>query len=80
MVAFAGIDQTVWLWDAASRQQLGQPVNARRSLVGMGFGGLVTLGSALALGRVGDHDVIASTGADQLWDAASGEQLGQPPT
>lgn len=60
------------IWDAGSGEQLGTPLT--------GHTGWVT---AVALGRIGEREVIVSGSRDQtvrIWDAASGQQLGAPMT
>jgi WD40 repeat protein len=62
VIIAGGDDRTVRVWDAASGEQLGEPLSGHE-------GGV----NAVALGRIGGREVIVSGGADRtvrVWDAA----------
>jgi WD40 repeat protein len=57
----------VRIWDAASGEQLGAPLTGHTSSV-----------RAVALGRIGEREIIVSGSGDttvRIWDAASRKQL-----
>jgi WD40 repeat protein len=63
---------TVWVWNAATGQPVGEPL--------AGHTGPVT---AVAVGRAGDRDVIVSGSEDEtvrVWDATTGLPIGEPLT
>jgi WD40 repeat protein len=72
VIASAGRDRTVRLWDASTGEQVGLPLTGHTDRV-----------FAVALGRVGERDLVISAGRDRtvrLWDASTGEQVGEPLT
>ncbi|MGH3755587.1 MAG: WD40 repeat domain-containing protein [Pseudonocardiaceae bacterium] len=67
-IATAGYDKTVRVWDAATGQQIGQPLTGHIDQIrGVAFSP--------------DGQKIATAGYDEtvrVWDAATGQQIGQP--
>ena len=60
------------VWDAATGQPRGDPLTGHTGPV-----------QSVAIGRIGDRDVIVSGGYDKtvrIWDAATGQALGDPLT
>jgi WD40 repeat protein len=67
-IAAGGADGTIWLWDAAAGQPIGQPLRGHQKIV-----------TSVAFSPDGTR--IASSSMDntvRLWDAATGQQVGQP--
>ena len=64
--------RTVRVWDAGTGQPVGAPLTGHTGAV-----------EAVAVGRVGDREVIVSGGSDEtvrIWDAGTGQPVGHPLT
>ena len=65
-------DYTVRVWDAATGAPVGDPLTGHTDRV-----------TSVAIGRVGDRDIIVSASWDKtlrVWDAATGQPIGDPLT
>jgi WD40 repeat protein len=63
--------ETLRVWDAVTLEEVGQPL-AHHAVSNL---------RTVAVGRIGDHDVVAAAGSDakvRLWDAVTGEEMGEP--
>ena len=72
LLATAGDDGTVWLWDPCTSQPVGEPLTGHTLLV-----------NGVAFGRVGDRELLASAGHDKtvrLWEPTSRELVCEPLT
>lgn len=70
IIVSASADRTVRIWDALTRQLIGNPLIGHTDPV-----------TAVAIGRAGDRDIIVSGSPDQtvrIWHAETGEPIGRP--
>jgi WD40 repeat protein len=73
LLATAGIDGTVQIWDPAAGRQIGKPLRGHTG----GIGGVCALPRQEPGGRI----LLATAGIDgtvQIWDPAAGRQIGKP--
>ena len=72
MIVSGSGDETVRIWDAGTGRTVGPPLTGHTGTV-----------AAVAVGRVGDREVIVSGGWDEtvrVWDAGTGQPVGPPLT
>jgi WD40 repeat protein len=72
VVVSANWDRTVWVWDLASGDPVGEPLTGHTESV-----------KAVAIGELDGHPVVVSASMDhtvRVWDLASGDPVGEPLT